>query len=263
MIYSYLVRAFVKYHSAKKNQLKQLALRIKGILQKKIFKAKDYPKSDDISLASLEPLLEKSLKSASRCPDKEITALAQLSTFWLLKVIQSRNFERSELGRVVEVFQRTLIDYLESKKCRLKSGFVKEVIRRHPWIGHELFGVLLEKCSVAKSEFRRIEALDVVDCVMKSCTPALKGEDASSKSSYQLLKKHLPTLCDLIHALLSRWPEKESRRAEVRRFCTRALSTITTFNLKKTFLKALKPETLSLCETHLGNAFLPFKKPAQ
>lgn len=274
MIYSYLVRAFVKYHSAfltkqkkhhsaQKYQLQQLGLRIKGILQKKVFKAKDYPNGDDILLASLEPLLEKSLRSASRYPDKEISSLAQLSTFWLLKVIQSRNFDKSELERVVELFQCTLMDYLNSKNCRLKCGFVKEVIKRHPWIGHELFGFLLEKCGVAKSEFRRIEALEVVDCVMKSCTPTVKGEDASSKSSSKLLKKHIPALCNLIHVLLSQLPERESRRAEVRRFCSRALSTISALNLKKPFLKALKPEAYSLCETHLGNAFLPFKKPAQ
>jgi len=261
MIYSYLVRAFVKYYSAqeKKNQLKQLGLRIRGILQKKIFKAKDYPKGDDIALASLEPLLEKSLRSASRSPDKDISSLAQASIFWLLKIIQSRNFDKSELERVVELFKHTLVDYFESKKCRLKSGFLKEVIRRHPWIGHDLFGFLLEKCGAAKSEFRRIEALEIVDCVMKSWTPSTKGEDASSKSSSKLLKKHLSTLCDLIQVLLSRLPEKQSRRAEARRFCTRALTTVSVLNLKKPFLKALKPETLSLCESHLENAFLRFK----
>ncbi|ONK58753.1 uncharacterized protein A4U43_C09F16300 [Asparagus officinalis] len=44
----YLVRAFIKYHSAQKNQLQQLGLRMRGILQKKIFKAKDYPRGEDI-----------------------------------------------------------------------------------------------------------------------------------------------------------------------------------------------------------------------
>ena len=262
MIYSYLVRAFVKYYSAqeKKNQLKQLGLRVRGILQKKIFKAKDYPKGDDIPLASLEPLLEKSLRSASRSPDKDISSLAQASTFWLLKIIQSRNFDKSELERVVELFKCTLVDYFESKKCRLKSGLVKEVIRRHPWIGHDLFEFLLEKCGAAKSEFRRIEALQVVECVMKSWTPPAKGEeDALSKSSYKLLKKNLPAFCDLIQVLLSQLPEKQSRRAEVRRFCTRALTTVSVLNLKKPFLKVLKPEAHSLCESHLENAFRPFK----
>ncbi|XP_020253656.1 DNA polymerase V-like [Asparagus officinalis] len=261
MIYSYLVRAFVKYHSAQKPQLQQLALRIRGILQKKIFKAKDYPKGDDIPLASLEPLLEKSLRSASRYPDKEVSSLAQASTFWLLKVIQSRNCDKSELKTVVDLFQSTLVDYFESKKCRLKSGFVKEVIRRHPWVGHELFGFLLEKCAVAKSEFRRIEALEVVDCVMKSGTP-VKGKDGSGKLSAKLLKKHMPALCDLIQVLLSQLPEKQSRRAEVRRFCTRALNVISALDLRKPFLKVLKPEARSLCESHLGNVFLPFKTPS-
>lgn len=268
MIYSYLVRAFVKYTSAQKsqasqkNQLMQLGLRIKGILQKKILKAKDYPKGDDIPLTSLEPLLERSLRSASRSSIKEVSILAQASTFWLMKIIQSRNFDRSELERVVELFQNAFIDYFGSKKCRLKSGFFKEVIRRHPWIGHELFGFLLEKCSLARSEFRRIEALEVVDCVMKSWTPSAKGEDAETKSS-KLLRKHLPTLCELIQVLLSQLPEKQSRRAEVRRFCTRALNAILTLSLKRKFLKVLKPETYPLCESHLGNAFLPFKAPSQ
>ncbi|KAJ6845448.1 DNA polymerase V-like isoform X1 [Iris pallida] len=263
MIYSYLVRAFVKYHNAKESQIRQLGIRIRGILQKKVFKAKDYPKGDDIQLASLEPLLEKSLRSASRSMHKEVSSLAQASSFWILKVIQSRNFEKSELDRVTKIFRDILDDFFQSKKCRLKSGFVKEVIRRHPWLGLELFGFLLEKCGRAKSEFRRIEALEVVDCVMKSWIPTTKGEETLSKSSSKLLKKNLSALCDLIHVLLSSLPQKQSRRAEVRRFCSRALQAISALNLKKQFLKSLKPEVYSLCESQLGDAFLLLKAHSQ
>ncbi|KAJ6819866.1 DNA polymerase V-like isoform X1 [Iris pallida] len=262
LIYSYLVRAFVKYHNAKESQIRQLGMRIRGILQK-VFKAKDFPKGDDIQLASLEPLLEKSLRSASRSPHKEVSSLAQASAFWILKVIQSRNFEISELERVIKIFHYILDDFFQSKKCRLKSGFVKEVIRRYPWLGLELFGFLLEKCGRAKSEFRRIEALEVVDCVIKSWIPATKGEETSSKSSSKLLKKNLPALCDLIQVLLSSLPHKQSRRAEVRRFCSRALQAISALSLRKQFLKFLKPEVYSLCESQLGDAFLLLKTPSQ
>ncbi|KAI0488592.1 hypothetical protein KFK09_028430 [Dendrobium nobile] len=258
-IYSCLVQAYSKYHGVAGNE--QLGQRINGILQKKIFKGRDYPKGSDISLDSLEKLLEKSLKIASRSRVKDISSLAQASAFWLLKIVNSRNFSEVELSRIVQIFESLLVDYFNNRNCRLKSGFIKEIIRRHHWLGLKLFGFLLGKCTNAKSEFRRIEAVDMVDCIIKSVIPSSKvvgDKEAISKSS-KLLKAHLPALCELIFQLLNNLPGKQSRRAEVRRFCTRSLQAVSMLNLKKSFRKAMKPECFSLCELHLGNAVLPFQ----
>ncbi|XP_008806265.2 myb-binding protein 1A-like protein [Phoenix dactylifera] len=261
MIYSYLARAFVNSHTTEGSD--HVRQRIGGLLQKKVFKAKDYPKGDDIQLSSLEILLEKSLKSASRSRFKTISSLAQTSAFWILKIIHSRNFSKSELKGAVNIFRNVLVDYFNNKKSRLKPGFVKEVIRRHPWLGQQLFGFLLEKCGSAKSEFRRIETLDLIDCIMKlrMTGKAEKNNDSSSKS--KLLNKYLPALGELIQELLSNLPEKQSRRAEVRRFCTKVLHAVSILSLNKSFLRALKSETYSLCESQLGDAFLPFKIPTR
>ncbi|KAJ8465662.1 hypothetical protein OPV22_028214 [Ensete ventricosum] len=239
MVYSYLAQAYVNSHMTEGGEpLKQ---RIGGIVQKKVFKAKDYPKSDDIQLHSLEILLEKSLKSASRSRYKTVSTFAQTSTFWLLKVIHSRDFSKSELESVANKFQNILVDYFSNKKSRLKAGFVKEVIRRHSWLGLLLFGFLLEKCGTAKSEFRQIEALDVIDCIIKTCIPTGKGEkDQDDSSKAKFLKKNLPGICELMEKLLTKMPEKQSRRAEVRRFCTRILNTVSMLNLNKAFLKMVK-----------------------
>ncbi|XP_008811975.2 rDNA transcriptional regulator pol5-like [Phoenix dactylifera] len=262
MVYSYLVQAFVNSHSTEGGE--QVRQRIGGILQKKIFKAKDYPKGDDIQLGNLSILLEKSLKSASRSRYKTVSSLAQTSSFWILKIIHSRKFSKSELEGVVNIFRNILVDYFHSKKSRLKPGFVKEVIRRHPWLGLQLFHFLLEKCGSAKSEFRRVEMLDLIDCIMKSYISTGKAEkDNDSSSKSKLLKRHLHALCELIQELLSNLPEKQSRRVEVRRFCTRVLHAVSTLSLNKSFLKALKPETYFLCESQLGDAFLPFKMPTK
>lgn len=258
MVYSYLAQAYVNSHMTEGGEpLKQ---RIGGIVQKKVFKAKDYPKSDDIQLHSLEILLEKSLKSASRSRYKTVSSFAQTSTFWLLKVIHSRDLSKSELESVANDFQNVLVDYFGNKKSRLKAGFIKEVIRRHSWLGLLLFGFLLEKCGTAKSEFRQIEALDVIDCIIKTCIPTGKGEkDQDDSSRAKFLKKNLPAICELMEKLLTKMPEKQSRRAEVRRFCTRILNTVSMLNLNKAFLKVLKPDARVLCEHQLGEAFHPFK----
>ncbi|XP_072999992.1 rDNA transcriptional regulator pol5 [Typha latifolia] len=257
-VYSYLMQAFIKSHTGDGGE--QLRQRIGGILQKKIFKAKDYPKGTEVEISSLETLLEKCLKSASRSRFKTISSVAQNSTFWILKIINSRNFSEPQLEGAVDIFRNILVDYFNNKKSRLKLGFVKEVIRRHPWIARQLFGFLLEKCGSAKSEFRRIETLDLVECILKSWVPRSKGElDKDVSGSSKLLKKHLKALCELIRELLSKLPEKQSRRAEVRRFCTRVLDTISVLDLKKSFLKALTPDACLLCQSQLGTAFTPFK----
>ncbi|KAJ0962754.1 hypothetical protein J5N97_027876 [Dioscorea zingiberensis] len=257
-IYSSLAQAFVNYHSVEGSE--QLVQRIGAILQKKIFKAKDYPKGEDIQLSTLESLLEKSFKSASRSRYKMVSSLAQQSAFWLLKIIQSRDFPKSKLERVLEIFRQTLTDYFTNKKSRLKAGFVKDIIRRHPWIGFQLFGFLLEKSQTAKSEFRQVKSLELVDCIIKSWISANKrddSKDAPTKSKF--LKKHLPALCELIQQLLSNLPEKQSRRAEVRRFCSQVLHAISALKLHKSFLKTLKPDAYSAFESQLGPAFLKFK----
>ncbi|KAG0454807.1 hypothetical protein HPP92_024099 [Vanilla planifolia] len=258
-IYSCLVRAYAKYYGIGGNE--QVGQRINVILRKKLFKAKEYPRGDDISLTNLEKLLEKGLKTASRSRVKDLSSLAQASVFWLLKIVQSRNVPDSELARIEQIFQSLLVDFFNNKNCRLKSGFIKEVFRRHQWLCLKLLGSLLEKTANAKSEYRQIEALGMVDSITKSLIPNAKDEkdkESRSKSS-KLLKEHLPAICELIKQLLTNLPGKQSRRAEARRFCIRSLQAISTLKLKKSFLKAMKPEGLSVCESHLGNAFLPFK----
>ncbi|KAG6480164.1 hypothetical protein ZIOFF_063642 [Zingiber officinale] len=258
MVYSYLAKAYVNSHMADSSE--QLKQRIGGILQKKIFKVKDYPKSGDIQLHTLETLLEKNLKSASRSHHKTISLFAQDSTFWLLKIIHARNFSESELNGVINIFQNALTDYLNCKKSRLKAGFIKEVIKRQSWLGLFVLGFLLEKCISTKMEFRRIEILDIIECIIKSCIIPSKGETnevAASRS--KLFKKCLSAACELIQVLLSNMPEKKSRRLVVRRFSTQFLHAVSVRKLNNVFLKVLKPDSHSVWESQLGESFLSIK----
>ncbi|XP_006646852.2 uncharacterized protein LOC102702348 [Oryza brachyantha] len=250
-VYSFLMQAFVKSHSADGSE--QFKQRIGGILQKRIFRAKDYPKGGDVEFSTLESLLEKALKLASRSRYNTVASVAQNATFWLLKIINSKSYSKQELASVVDKFQYILTDYFNNKKSRLKLGFVKEVVRRNPWIGEELFGFVLQKIGCTKAEYRRVQALELIDCILKSWA----GDDSSAS---KVLKKHLSQLCELIQDVLTKIPENKSRRQEVRRFCTRVLQTVTKLNLKERFQKKLNPETLSLCEAQLGAAFVRFKK---
>lgn len=277
MVYSNLAQALVNPRTIEISE--QLGQRIWGILQKKIFKAKDFPRGEDVQLSTLESLLEKSLKLASKPfkrkksasnPSKKkqsapwkrykmIGSLAQNSTFWILKIIDARNYSESELERVFDAFKGVLVGYFESKQCQIKSEFLKEIFRRRPWIGHHLFGFLLEKCGSGKSEFRRVEALDLVMEILKSMVSS--GIDENNPNALKkVLKNHLQKLCYLIKELVTNMPAKQSRRADVRKFCGKVFQIVSTHDLTNSFVKGLAPEAQSACELQLGELFLSFKK---
>lgn len=273
LVYSNLARALVSPHTAESSE--QLGQRIWGILQKKIFKAKDYPKGEDVQLPTLESFLQKNLKLASKPIKKKklaskkqpaswnrqkmIASLAQNSTFWILKIIDARNFPESELQRVFDIFRGVLGEYFDSKKSQIKPEFLKEIFRRRPWIGRHLFGFLLEKCSSTRFEFRRVEALDLVSEILKSVGPA----DGSGQDVLKdFLTSHLSKLCHLIEVLVTNKAEKQSRRAEVRKFCGKIFQNVSTLKLTKSFLKSLDQNAHALCESQLGDQFLNLKKLA-
>ncbi|ERN18095.1 myb-binding protein 1A-like protein [Amborella trichopoda] len=247
--YSYLIR--VVFNLSRMGGSVQLTQRISGILQRRIFKQKDYPKGDGVQIKTLENHLEKSLSSASRSKQEPVTSLSQNATFWLLKIVRA-NFTETQLQRTIEIFQTSLEDFFTNKKSRFKSGFFKEVFRREPWLVRMLFGFLLEKCRNTKSEFRRVEALSLVDDMLKLWVSG-KAEVILSELSF--FKGHLSSVCDLIQQLLSKPPEKASRRSEVRQFCIGALKVVSKLKLNKSFIKALKPDAYAACESHFGDVF--------
>ncbi|KAJ6424507.1 hypothetical protein OIU84_025313 [Salix udensis] len=277
MVYSNLAQAFVNPQTAEISE--QLGQRIWGILQKKIFKAKDIPKGDAVLLTNLESLLEKNLKLASKPlkrkksagilskkkqsamskRHKMIISLAQDSTFWILKIIDARDFSESELKGVFDIFKGELARYLESKTSQIKSEFLKEIFRRRPWIGHHLLEFLLEICGSAKSEFRRVGALDLVMEILKSMVTSGKDE-SNHDASKKIFKNHLQKLSHLIKELATKMPEKQSRRAEVRKFCGKVFRYVSSYDLTKSFLKCLGPEAGAACESQLGELYLNFKE---
>ncbi|KAG8473504.1 hypothetical protein CXB51_035638 [Gossypium anomalum] len=276
-VFSNLAQAFVNPHTTEGSE--QLGQRIWGILQRKVFKEKKLPKDESIPLSTLESLLEKNLKlaskpfkrkkSASSLSKKKLTAsltrykmivsLAQNSTYWILKIIEARNLSDSELQGVLDLLQAVLEGYFDSKKSQIKSGFLKEIFRRNPRISRQLFGFLLENCGNAKSDFRRVEALDLVIEVLKSQVP-MNNNESNRDASKKFLKSHLQSLGHLIETLVTKMPEKKSRKTEVHKCCDKIFQMITTLDLTKAFLKCLEPGTLSACESQLGPIFLKLKK---
>lgn len=276
-MYSNLAQAVVNPHTTEGSE--QLGQRIWGIIQRKVFKEKKLPKDESVQLSTLESLLEKNLKLASK-PFKRkksastlskkklmaslnrykmIVSLAQNSTYWILKIIEARNFSDAELQGVFDLLQAMLVGYFDSKKSQMKSGFLKEIFKRNPRIGRQLFGFLLDKCGNAKSDFRRVEALDLVIEVLKSQVPTNSNE-SNRDASKKFLKSHLQSLSHLIETLLTRMPEKKSRKTEVHKFCDKIFQMISTLDLTKAFLKCLGPDAHSACESQLGPIFLKLKK---
>ncbi|XP_065870182.1 uncharacterized protein [Euphorbia lathyris] len=281
-VYSNLCRALVNPHTAEISV--QLGQRIWGILQKKIFKAKEFPKDETVQLAILEDLLERNLKLASKpfkskksavpsekkqsVPSdkkkkesaawkrhKMMMSLAQNSTFWILKIIDARHLPEPELQRCFDIIECVLVGYLDDKRSQIKSGFLKQIFRRRPWIGQHFFGFLLEKCSTPKSEFRRVKVLDLLMETLKLMVSS-SSDDALKKA----LKKHLRKLSHLIKELVTNMPESKSRQGEVRKFCSKIFQILSSHDLAKSFLKDLSPETQAACESKLGELFLNLKK---
>jgi DNA polymerase phi len=248
-VYSNLMRVFVKSHGADGN--KQFKERIAGILQKRIFKEKEYPRGNDIEFSKLESLVAKALKLAARSRFKIVVSMAQNATFWILKIISSKNCSEEELTSVVDKFRSMLTDYFNNKKSRLKLGFVKEVVRRNPWIGRELFGFVLQEIGSAQAEYRRTQTLELLDCILKSWVGDVAGADA--------LVGYLAQLCGLVQEVLSNIPENKLRRKEVRKFCTGVLQTVSRLHMKEQFQNTLNLEARSLCQAHLGAAFASFE----
>ncbi|XP_051146638.1 rDNA transcriptional regulator pol5 [Andrographis paniculata] len=276
-VFSNLAQAYTNPQTTEGSE--QLGQRIWGIIQKKIFKAKEYPRGDSVEFAMLEPLLEKYLKlaakpfkrkkgasnpskkkqSASWTRYKIVNSLARSSIFWILKIIHARNFPESELQRVHDIFQNALVAYFDSKKSQMKCEFLKEIFKRQPWIGQHLFGFLLEKCCSAKSQFRQVEALELVTEILKTLH-ASNGDESAKKPSSEMLKSHIPKLSHLIKYLVTNMPEKQSRRADVRKFCGKVLNIIVTFNMTASFLKSLEPDDYAACKSQLGEVFLALTK---
>ncbi|CAN1286889.1 hypothetical protein LINPERPRIM_LOCUS19441, partial [Linum perenne] len=249
----------------------QLGQRIWGILNKKILKAKDFPKGADVNHSMLVSLLERNLKLASRPFKKKksaadqskkkqasaqkrhkmIASLSQDSTFWILKIIDASKFSGEELESVFGSLKNMLTGFFDSKKCPIKSGFVKELFKRRPWIGHHLFEFLLDKCCSSKLEFRRVEALDLVLEVLKS----MAGKKA--------LRSRLQKLSELVKELVTNMPEKQSRHADVRKFCGKVFQIISVNELAKSFLKLIDKDAQTSCELRLGQVFLNFKNGEQ
>lgn len=281
LVFSNLAQAFVNPHTAEVSE--QLGQRIWGILQKQIFKAKDYPKGDGVQVSTLESLLERNLKLASKplkpfkskkpaskpseqspavnlkkkqsaVRQKMVSSLAQQSTFWILKIIDSGNFSESELGRIVQIFRAALTGYFDNKKSQIKAGFLKEIFRRRPWIGHAVLGSILQKCGNAKSDFRRVEALDLVLEILKSTG----GNDQSA--SRKIVKSNLDKLSFLMKELVTNMPSKSARRSEVNKFCVKCFEILSKLNLTKPLVKALPPDAQAALEAQLGDKFTRLKK---
>ncbi|KAL1215405.1 hypothetical protein V5N11_021833 [Cardamine amara subsp. amara] len=273
-VYLNLAQALVNPSTAESSQ--QLLQRIWSIIQKKIFKAKEFPKDESIELPALASLLEKNLKLAAKPfksksgvdPSKKkqsaawnrhkmISNLAQNSTHWVLKIIDSKKFSETELEKILDVFRSVLVGYFDTKKCQMKIEFLEEVFRRRPWIAHQLFDFLLEKSGNAKVEFRRMEALDLITETLRSLVPINENTQEDSKKT---MKTHLQKLSHLIKQLVAKMPEKQAKRAKVRKFCGRIFQTVSSLKLTKSLLKVLGPDGQTACESALGDLFLNLKK---
>ncbi|KAL0686329.1 hypothetical protein Bca4012_053177 [Brassica carinata] len=246
-VYLNLAQAPVNPSTAESSQ--QLLNRICGIIYKKIFKSRELFKDGSLELSALASLLEKNLKLAAKPfkskkksgPDpskkkwnqhKMIGSLAQNSTYWVLKIIDSRGFSETELEMVLDVFRMVLFGYFDSKKSQIKKSVNPKV------------------------DFRRVKALGLVSEGLRSLVSVSKETREESKKR---MKSHMGKLSCLVKELVENVPEKQVRRAKVRKFCGRVFKIVSSLRLTKSFLKGLGPDGQRGCETALGDLFLNLK----
>ncbi|KAA3482497.1 myb-binding protein 1A [Gossypium australe] len=120
-----------RLHAAKANE--QLVQRIWGILQR-YSKEKKVPADQSVQLSTLESLLENNLKFASK-PFK---------------------------------IKKSTVVYFDNKRSPIKSGFLKEIFRRHPRIFPSTLRLTIEEMRLCKIRLLRVEALDLVIKALKS-----------------------------------------------------------------------------------------------
>ncbi|GLJ31396.1 hypothetical protein SUGI_0629950 [Cryptomeria japonica] len=226
----------------------QLANRIGVILERKICKAKEYPKGLEVNFSLLEGLLDKVLKLVSRPKGKKIESLAQTCTFWLLKVIHG-NLNGAKVDEVSKIFFPSLEGFFASKKCCLKGGFVREVFRRHHWLGTACFRVLVENFLKAKSEFLQCEALSIMDTLIR---PVISKSSQNSCQNLQFLEVNLSQLAELIRHLLQR-QAKKAFRLQALQFCKGVLEAIQLLKLEKSFAELLQLHELITPESYIGD----------
>ncbi|XP_059063372.1 uncharacterized protein LOC131044158 isoform X2 [Cryptomeria japonica] len=246
-IFSCLLQAFEKNSSPTEGN-EQLANRIGVILERKICKAKEYPKGLEVNFSLLEGLLDKVLKLVSRPKGKKIESLAQTCTFWLLKVIHG-NLNGAKVDEVSKIFFPSLEGFFASKKCCLKGGFVREVFRRHHWLGTACFRVLVENFLKAKSEFLQCEALSIMDTLIR---PVISKSSQNSCQNLQFLEVNLSQLAELIRHLLQR-QAKKAFRLQALQFCKGVLEAIQLLKLEKSFAELLQLHELITPESYIGD----------
>ncbi|XP_076929622.1 uncharacterized protein LOC143594119 [Bidens hawaiensis] len=274
-VYTNLAQAFVNPRTTEGSE--QLGVRICKIIEHEIFKTKHYPKGESVQLSVLEPILEKSLKLAAKpfrkkksaiTPSKKkqsasfqryckIVNLAQNSTYWILKMIDSRSFPEAELERVFEILKTAIVRYFDDKNSQQKPQFLKEIFRRWSWVGQHFFGFLVEKCASAKSKFKQVEALELILEILK---PYVIVNEDGSNEAIEMISVNLSRIGNLIKELVTNMPEKQAKRAEVRKFCGKIFSHLTTYKLSTGFLDLLEPEVQLTCENQIGKAFVDLKQ---
>uniref|UniRef100_A0A0D6QZH6 DNA polymerase V n=1 Tax=Araucaria cunninghamii TaxID=56994 RepID=A0A0D6QZH6_ARACU len=244
--FSYLLQAFLNASLAEGNE--QLADRIGVILQQRIFKAKDYPKGPGVDFSVLAGLLDKVLKLVSRPRGKKVDSLVQTCTFWILKVIHG-NFHETKVANISEIFLPIVGEFFINKKCQLKGGFLREVFRRHSWLGPAFFGMLIENSQCARSEYLQIEALSLMDTFIR---PWIGKSAQNNSQRLQFLEVHLSSLSKLIHHLLQKQAKKPFR-SQAFQFCKGVVEAISLLKLEQPFTELLQLNKLTTCESYIGD----------
>ncbi|XP_022642686.1 uncharacterized protein LOC111242629 [Vigna radiata var. radiata] len=195
--YLKLAQGLVNLHTGKVSE--QPGQQIWEKMQKRIFRITDHP-GDAATLHTLEYLLKKSVnlasepfkmknrpngfwrllfqnrpfgifgylkQSAAWNRDEMVSSLARTMTFWLLEIIESRNFRKEEVQNIFEIFFDVVEEYFNNEKSQIEAGFLKDIFRRAPWIGCEIGNYLLDICEHEMPCFLQLEAVDMLEIIMK------------------------------------------------------------------------------------------------
>ncbi|BAT75383.1 hypothetical protein VIGAN_01323600 [Vigna angularis var. angularis] len=124
-------------------------------------------------------------QSAAWNREEMVSSLARTMTFWILKIIESRNFHRDELQNIFEIFFDVVEEYFKNEKSHTKAGFLKNIFRRAPWIGDDLVDYLLDLIDHDDiPRFLLLEAIDMIRVIMKPLFLRRGNDDAMCEKPF-------------------------------------------------------------------------------
>jgi hypothetical protein len=139
---------------------RQLSDKAKGILRSRIGKLKEIPSSVDTELAT--KVLGDLHTRAQKVHSSDILATLSQCSIYLSKVI----FHSASEAPVLQVYRRSLSDFIIRKNSAFHASFFQDFIRRYPTVAWNIRKDLIELSGKAVNVYRQCQAFQLLHALI-------------------------------------------------------------------------------------------------